>query len=82
MVTQQNLRDQLTIRLVSELAREERDAAGAEIVGTFLRQKPVLGEMVARGVVNPVTVEWGGMADLEVNARTGKARTVVDRRVG
>ena len=82
VVTQQNLRDQLTVRLVSELAPAEREAAAAEIIGTFLKQKPVLGEMVARGVVSPVLVEWVGMADLEVNARTGKARSVVDRRVG
>ena len=72
----------MTVRLVSGDNQQDRAAAGAEIVDTFLKQKPVLGEMVARGVVNPVLVEWGGMADLEVNARTGKVRTVVDRRVG
>ncbi len=82
VVTQRNLRDQLTVRLVSGMAQEERAAAGAEIVETFLKQKPVLGEMVARGVVNPVLIEWGDTVDLEVNARTGKVRTVVDRRVG
>ncbi len=82
VVTQENLRDKLTLRLVSELPALERNAAGTQIVETLLRQKPVLGEMVARGVVNPVAVEWTGMAGLEVNARTGKTRTVVDRRVG
>ncbi len=82
VVTQHNLRDRLTILLASGLAQAEREAAGAEIAGAFLKQKPVLGEMVARSVVNPVVVEWGGMESLEVNARTGKVRTVVDRRVG
>ncbi len=82
-VTQENLRDKLTLRLVApDAASGAREAAGHEIVETFLRQKPVLGEMVARGVVNPVAVEWITLAELEVNARTGKTRTVVDRRVG
>ncbi len=82
VVTQQNLRDQLTIRLVSSAGEAEREEAAGQIVDTFLKRKPVLGEMVARNVVNPVLIEWVGMADLEVNARTGKTRTVVDRRVG
>lgn len=82
VVTQQNLRDQLTIRLVSGAGETERAVAGTQIVETFLKRKPVLGEMVARGVVNPVVIEWAALSDLEVNARTGKARAVVDRRVG
>ena len=83
VVTQENLRDKLTLRLVAAGADPAaREVAGREIAATFLRQKPVLGEMVARGVVNPVTVEWIALSDLEVNARTGKTRTVVDRRVG
>ena len=82
VVAQRNLRDQLTLRLVSGADEQDRAAAGAEIVGTFLKQKPVLGDMVAKGVVNPVVIEWVGMADLEVNARTGKTRMVVDHRVG
>ena len=82
VVAQHNLRDQLTLRLVSGVDEQDRAAAGAEIIETFLKQKPVLGEMVAKGVVNPVLVEWVGMTDLEVNARTGKTRMVVDRRVG
>ncbi len=82
-VTQENLRDKLTLRLVAPDAEPSaREAAGREMVETFLRQKPVLGEMVARGVVNLPAIEWISLADLEVNARTGKTRTVVDRRVG
>ena len=82
VVTQENLRDKLTVRLVAAVEPAAREAAGEEIAGAFLRQKPVLGEMVARGVVNPVAIEWITHAELEVNARTGKTRTVVDRRVG
>ena len=82
VVTQQKLRDQLTIRLVGGAAEIERDKAGAQIIETLLKQKPVLGEMVARGVVNPVVVAWVTATELEVNARTGKTRMVVDRRVG
>ncbi len=81
-VTQENLRDKLTVRLVATAETSVREAAGKEIVETFLRQKPVLGEMVARGVVNPVAVEWITLGELETNPRTGKTRTVVDRRVG
>lgn len=81
-VTQENLRDKLTLRLVAAAGAEAREAAGHEITETFLREKPVLGEMVARGVVNPVAIEWITLAELETNPRTGKTRTVVDRRVG
>lgn len=81
-VAQENLRDKLTLRLVAAADPAACETAGREIVDTFLRQKPVLGEMVARGVVNPVAVEWITRAELEVNARTGKTRNVVDRRVG
>ena len=82
VVTQQNLRDQLTLRVASGANEQDRAAAGAEIVATFLKQKPVLGEMVAKGVVKPIVVEWVDMTGLEVNARTGKTRMVVDHRVG
>ena len=82
LVTQENGRDGLTVRLASTAAPEARDAGGKEILDTILKQKPILAEVIGKGVVRPLAVEWVEPTRLEVNSRTGKTLTVIDRRAG
>lgn len=82
LATQENRRDKLTLRLVGEVAPAERDAIAAEIVGNLLAQKPPLRDLIESEAIHPVAVEWISLSDLEVNPRTGKVRTVIDRRAG
>ena len=82
VATQESLRDKLTLRLVGEVAPGERASVAAQIVEDLLTQKPPLYDMIESGAIHPPTVEWIDLAGLEVNPRTGKVRTVIDRRAG
>ena len=80
VVTQEDERDSLTIRLASAAPQTARDSGGKEIAAAFLQQKPILAEAMVKGVVRPLAIEWVEPTRLEVNPRTGKTPVVIDRR--
>ena len=81
VVTQEELRDCLTIRLATGAPRAMRDSMEPEILEALGRQKPLLAEMIAKGIIRPVRLEWVEPGQVEINPRTGKARGVIDRRL-
>ncbi len=82
VVTQVNGQDGLIIRLASTAAAEAQEAGAKQILDTILKQKPILAEVISKGVVRPIAIEWFGLSGLEANARTGKTLAVIDRRAG
>jgi phenylacetate-CoA ligase len=82
LVTREDMRDRLTLRLVGDAQREALESGGAEIVEAFNFQKPTLAKMIGAGLIHPVRIEWIERRDLIVAERTGKLRLVVDRRAG
>ncbi len=82
VVTQEDGRDGLTMRLASGAPHSVQKSSGQGLLDSFLRQKPILAEAIGKGVVRPVRFEWVEPLQLEVNARTGKTPSVIDRRAG
>lgn len=82
LVTRENLRDQLTVRVVASATPEALAAATANILRGFDEKHRLLGEAAAAGVSHPTRIEWIGREDLIVAERTGKLRVIVDRRAG
>ena len=80
VITQENQRDLLIFKLVSSRPAALLRVGTDEILAAFGRLKPVVADFVAKGLVNPVRVEWIGPENLEINSRTGKTRRVIDRR--
>ena len=80
VITQEDHRDLLILRLASSQPPALLRVGSDEILAAFDRLKPVVADFVAKGLVNPVRVEWVGPENLETNQRTGKTRRVVDRR--
>ena len=80
IVSQEVGRDGLTLRVASNAPESALESGRREILASFSKQKPVLAEAIKNGVVRPLTVEWIESSQMEVNARTGKLMTVIDRR--
>lgn len=81
LVTSEDRRDKLTLRLVARASQETRAAIKSEIFAALDSQRPQLKGMVAAGTIHPVALEWVNSEDLVSNPRTGKIRMVVDQRM-
>lgn len=81
LVTQEAMRDRLTIRVAASAPAEALTAGRGEILAAFARRHPALAETVTAEVMHPVLVEWATRGNLIVNPRTGKLQGVIDRRV-
>jgi phenylacetate-CoA ligase len=74
-------KDSLVIRIVSALPKETLRRHSEEIIADLRRQRPMYGDLLDSGKINPAVVEWIGEKELTVNPRTGKLRVVVDNRL-
>ena len=80
LITQQDRMDRLTMRLVGNAPRQTLEEGGREILESLMRQKPLLANMINKGSMLPVQIDWITTSQVEVNPRTGKVRLVIDRR--
>jgi phenylacetate-CoA ligase len=74
-------RDGLIVRFSSPLLPKKLRAFSPRIVSDIHRARPLYEQFVREGKVHPIAVEWVGPGALEVNARSGKLRRVIDRRL-
>lgn len=82
LVTRENLRDQLTFRLVGGADGPTLDAGAEEIIRIFRERRGDFDDAAKKGIIHPPRVEWVRRDQLIVNERTGKLLRVVDRRNG
>ena len=80
LVTSENRRDKLTLRLAARAPKEVCAAAEADVLSALDRHRPQLKGMVGVGTIHPVALEWVNPGELIANPRTGKIRMVVDQR--
>ena len=81
VVSNENRRDRLTVRLAAKAPAEARVPIEPEIFAALDSQRPQLKGMTAAGTIHPVALEWVLPSELLSNPRTGKIRMVVDQRV-
>jgi phenylacetate-CoA ligase len=78
-------RDALILRIAtsqSELDRMQldRQQLEAQIVSLFNVARPLFAQALEQNMIHPLSVEWVAPGDIEINARTGKLRRVIDQR--
>lgn len=82
LITHEEKRDKLTLRLASHLDPARRSAAEQEITALLNRERHAFPESVEKKIIHPLAFQWVVPGELAVNPRTGKLRVVCDQRFG
>ncbi|MFB9908383.1 phenylacetate--CoA ligase family protein [Allokutzneria oryzae] len=71
-------KDQLVLRLAGDVVGTDKltEAIAARLDET----RPMFADHVARGLIQPLAVEWVGTTELTTNPRTGKLVRLIDER--
>jgi phenylacetate-coenzyme A ligase PaaK-like adenylate-forming protein len=72
--------DQLTIRVASELSREECEKSNSDILGKLEQSRVMIREEIDKGKIHPLAIDWVGADDIAINPRTGKLKRIIDNR--
>lgn len=73
--------DGLILRLASGHSSQTLRPHAAKIAAAVHRARPLYEQFVQEKKVHPIRIEWVKPGSLEVNARSGKLRRVIDRRL-
>ncbi|SDM84968.1 phenylacetate--CoA ligase family protein [Allokutzneria albata] len=71
-------KDQLVLRLAGDVT--DTAALSKAIAARLDETRPMFADHVARGLIQPLAVEWVGTAGLTTNPRTGKLVRLIDER--
>jgi phenylacetate-CoA ligase len=80
LVDHEDHRDRLTLRVGSEAPVDARRELEVELVEALHAARPMLSDLLGQGMIHPLRIEWVALGALEVNARSGKLKRVIDRR--
>lgn len=81
VVTHQDRRDLLTLRIATRQEPEVLAPLTESIRAAVYRERPMFDDLLGDGLVHPLAIAWVLPGDLIVNQRTGKLRRVVDNRL-
>jgi phenylacetate-CoA ligase len=81
VITHHERLDGLILRLASARPAATLRPHAAKIVSAIHRARPLYEQFVQEKKVHPISIEWVKAGSLEVNARSGKLRRVIDRRL-
>ncbi len=74
-------RDRCTVRLAVANPEAVPPGTGLNLMRALELERPMISELVEKGVIHPLVIEWVLPHELVVNTRTGKTLRVLDRRV-
>ena len=72
--------DKLTLRIVVDDPDLARDDWDDKLLDTIFNERPEFKEEIEINGVHPISIEWIGPKELEINPRTGKIRRIIDNR--
>lgn len=75
-------RDQGIIRLVLQNSEEQSDELANKILAKLYEERVMLKELVEKGLIHPIKIEWITNDMVETNKRTGKTKRIIDKRFG
>ncbi len=78
IIVDHDIRDRFTFKIAVSDADDTKTSLFLE---TLYRERPVFKDALDDGTLNPPIVEWCKPSDLEYNPRTGKLKTIIDRRL-
>jgi phenylacetate-CoA ligase len=73
-------RDALVLKIATSETALDRGKIEEQIVALFSNERPMFAQAAAQNIIHPLVIEWAGPSDIEINARTGKLRRVIDQR--
>lgn len=80
VIRHEGMKDGLTVRIVKPAGNFDSDCAWKKIVERFDLERPAYRSAAERNLIHPLGVEWAAAEQIEINARTGKLRRVIDLR--
>jgi len=70
--------------LILKIATTESDLDCRKIEDTLIEmfnlERPMFAQAAEQKIIHPLTIEWSAPGEIEINARTGKLRRVIDQR--
>ncbi len=78
IIVDHDIRDRFTLKVAVSNADDSKTALFLE---TLYRERPMLKDALDDGTLSTPIVEWCKPSDLEYNPRTGKLKTIIDRRL-
>jgi len=74
------LKDSLTLRLATPDGDIDTAQVAKRISSLFDIERPMFAQAAAKKIIHPLMIEWAAPTEIEINARTGKLRRVIDQR--
>ncbi|MCK9490623.1 MAG: hypothetical protein M0Q24_00925 [Sulfurimonas sp.] len=81
LVTHDGKKDRAVIRAVAVSLPSDQELLSAKIIEYLYEQRPMFTELLANNIIHPISVEWCNSDTLEKNARTGKTKRILDKRL-
>ena len=76
-----NQRDGLLLRIGSNTSDKVPEKLTGEILQAIYESRPMYRGCMDEGKILPAQIEWTTTASMEINARSGKLRRIIDRRL-
>ena len=74
-------RDRCTLRIAVQRPLEIPAGLSERLADTLYAERHMYADLIAQGIVHPLSVEWVAVGELRTHPRTGKLQRVIDRRL-
>jgi len=81
IITHEAKKDRAVLRVVPAFIPSNKEELSERIVVHLYEQRTMLKELLANNIIHPISIEWCGVDGLESNARTGKTKRILDKRM-
>jgi len=82
VITHMNQKDRALLRVVPSFEPSNKEELSKKIIAYLYKQRTMFEELLTNNIIHPVCIEWCDADALESNARTGKTKRILDRRIG
>lgn len=81
LVTHDDKKDRAVIKAVPAIVPSDVGALSAKIIEYLYEQRTMFKELLSNNKIHPISIEWCDADELDKNARTGKTKRILDRRL-
>ena len=81
LVTHDEQKDRAVIKVVPSSMPLDADILSSKIIEHLYTQRTMFKDLLSGDKIHPITIEWCEADALETNARTGKTKRILDKRL-
>lgn len=81
LVSHDNQKDRANIKLVAQTLPEDSDNLADQIIQHLYNERTMFKELLENNIIHPISLQWCKLDELETNARTGKSKHIIDKRL-